>query len=408
MTPKSKEMIQYTSEHGFMPQEEMLESQKGGIQLNIGIPKDRANGERRVVLIPESVELLVRNGHRVMVEHNAGLGAFYTDHEYSEAGAEIKYDPREIYKADIILKVAAPNDEELEYIDSRKVLMSSLHWKDHNSVFYRSLLAKKLTAFAFEKIRDKNGVYPVIRSMSEIAGNTSILLAAEYLSSTKYGRGSIFGGFSGIAPTDVVVIGAGTVGEFATRSALGMGAHVKVFDNDVGRLRRIQETQNQRIYTSIIQPKRLAETIKTADVVIGALRPVEGMTPVVVSEEMVQNMKKGAIIIDVSIDHGGCFETSEPTTHERPVFQKYNVTHYCVPNMPSRAPRTASVSLSNFFAPILLSISENGGVDEVLKKDYGFRKGAYLYKGILTDKNIAKRFQLSFQDIDLLIAAFHK
>jgi len=408
MTAQKKEMIQYTSEHGFLPQEEMLERQKGRIQLNIGIPKDRANNEKRVVLVPESVELLVRNGHRVIVEQNAGNGAFYTDQEYSEAGAEIKYDPREVYKADIVLKVAAPNDEELDYLDNRKVLMSSLHWKDHKSDFYRTLLAKKLTAFAFEKIQDKNGVYPVIRSMSEIAGNTSILVASEYLSSTEYGRGSIFGGFSGIAPTDVVVIGAGTVGEFATRSALGMGAQVKVFDNDIGRLRRIQETQNQRIYTSTIQPKRLAEALKTADVAIGALRPVEGMTPVVVSEEMVQNMQKGAVIIDVSIDHGGCFETSEPTSLEAPVFQKYNVTHYCVPNMPSSAPRTASVALSNFFAPILLSISEYGGVDEVLKKDYGFRKGVYLYKGILTDKNIARRFQFSFQDIDLLIAAFHK
>ncbi len=408
MTSKKKELLLYTSEHGFMPQEEMLERQKSNIQLSIGIPRDRANDEKRVVLIPESVELLVRNGHKVIVEHNAGIGAFYTDREYSEAGAEIKYDPREVYQADIIVKVAAPNEEELNYIDHRKVLMSSLHWKDHKSNFYRTLQAKKITAFAFEKIQDKSGIYPVIRSMSEIAGNTSVLVAAEYLSSTEYGRGSIFGGFSGISPTDVIVIGAGTVGEFATRCALGMGAQVKVFDNDIGRLRRIQEMQNQRIYTSIIQPQRLAKALETADVVIGALRPVEGMTPVVVSEEMVQNMKKGAIIIDVSIDHGGCFETSEPTTHKMPVFQKYNVTHYCVPNMPSRAPQTASVSLSNFFAPILLSISENGGVDEVLKKEYGFRKGVYLYKGILTDKNIARRFQFSFQDIDLLIAAFHK
>lgn len=408
MTPKKKNLVQYTSEHGFMPQEEMLEKHQGGSKLTIGIPKDRAKFENRVVLIPESVELLVRNGHNVLVEHNAGLGAFYTDQEYSESGAQICYEPREVYKADIILKVAAPSPEELEYIDGRKVLMSSLHWKDHKSDFYRTLSRKKITAFAFEKIQDKSGVYPVIRSMSEIAGNTSILVAAEYLSSTEYGRGSIFGGFSGIAPTDVVVIGAGTVGEFATRSALGMGAQVKVFDNDIGRLRRIQEMQNQRIYTSIIQPKRLAKALESADVVIGALRPVEGMTPVVVTEEMVQNMKKGAVIIDVSIDHGGCFETSDPTNHKVPVFQKYNVTHYCVPNMPSRAPQTASVSLSNFFAPILLSISENGGVDEVLKKDFGFRKGVYLYKGILTDRNIARRFQLSFQDIDLLIAAFHK
>ncbi|MGM0566455.1 MAG: alanine dehydrogenase [Bacteroidota bacterium] len=399
---------QYSAAHGFYPQEEMLESRVSGCQLKIGVPRERAPYENRVVLIPEAVELLAASGHEVMVEQGAGDAASFSDKEYSEAGASVKYSADEVYAADIILKVAPPVEEELNFLESRKVIISSLHWRIRNKQFYNTLMAKKITAFAFEKIQDHRGIYPVIRSMSEIAGNTAILQAAEYLSSIKHGRGSILGGFSGIEPTSVVIIGAGTVGEYATYVALGMGAQVKVFDTSISRLRRLQELQNQRIHTSVIQPRSLAEAVKNADVVIGALRPVNGRTPVVVSEEMVQQMKNGAVIIDVSIDHGGVCETSEPTSHQKPVFQKYNVTHYCVPNIPAKVPRTASVALSNFFAPILLDISESGGVDEVLKKSTGLRNGVYIYKGIITDRNIAGKFKYNFQDIDLLIAAFQK
>jgi alanine dehydrogenase len=408
MTSQDKTFSQYSASYGFYPQEEMLESRISGCKLKLGIPKERAPFETRVALIPEAVEMLVANGHQVLVEHGAGESATFTDQEYSDAGAQIKYSPKEVYTADIILKVAPPVEEELGMLETRKVVMSSLHWRGRPQQFFSQMMSNKITAFAFEKIQDNNGIYPVIRSMSEIAGNTAVLQAAEYLSSTKHGRGSILGGFSGIAPTSVVIIGAGTVGEYATYTALGMGAEVKVFDNSISRLRRIQGFQNQRIYTSLIQPRRLAAAVRNADVVIGALRPVEGRTPVVVSEEMVQGMMKGAVIIDVSIDHGGVFETSEPTDHHKPVFQKYNVTHYCVPNIPARVPRTASIALSNFFAPILMTISESGGVDEMLKKEPGLRNGVYLYKGILTDKNIAGKFHLTYQNIDLLIAAFQK
>lgn len=401
-------MSDYASSYGYFPQEEMLESRISGCRLKLGLPKERAPYERRVVLTPEAVELLVANGHEVFVENGAGEGAFFSDKDFSEAGAQIKYSAKEVYAADIILKVAPPAAEEMELLEPRKVIISSLHWRNHQKDFYTHLMNKKITAFAFEKIQDHRGIFPVIRSMSEIAGNTAILQAAEYLSSTSYGRGSILGGFSGIEPTSVVVLGAGTVGEYATYTALGMGAEVKVFDSSISRLRRIQELQNQRISTSLIQPRSLAKALKQADVVIGAMRPVEGSTPVVISEDVVRQMKKGAVIIDVSIDHGGVSETSEPTTHNKPVYQKYDVTHYCVPNIPSKVPRTASIALSNFFAPILLSIGESGGVDEVLKKNAGLRSGVYLYKGILTDKNIASKFRMSFQDIDLLIAAFHK
>ena len=408
MGSQKNNMPSYTSSYGYFPQEEMLESRVSGCKFKLGIPRERAPYEWRVVLTPEAVEMLVANGHEVLVEHNAGEGAFFSDKDFSDAGAQIKYSAREVYAADIILKVAPPAEEEMELLEPRKVIISSLHWRNHQKEFYSHLMSKKITAFAFEKIQDDRGVYPVIRSMSEIAGNTAILQAAEYLSSTTYGRGSILGGFSGIEPTSVVVLGAGTVGEYATYTALGMGAEVKVFDTSISRLRRLQALQNQRVFTSLIQPRTLSKALKQADVVIGAMRPVNGNTPVVVSEETVQQMKKGAVIIDVSIDHGGVSETSEPTTHHKPVYQKYDVTHYCVPNIPSKVPRTASVALSNFFAPILMAIGESGGVDEVLKSNSGLRNGVYLYKGILTDRNIAGKFTISFQDIDLLIAAFHK
>lgn len=407
MGSQQKGSQQFSSSYGFYPQEEMLESKVKGCKLRLGIPRERAEQEKRVALIPEAVEMLVQNGHEVLVEHGAGEDALFPDKEYSDAGAQIKYDAREVYSADIILKVAPPVEEEIELIEPRKVIFTSLHWRNHPQAYYKNLIAKKITGFAFEKIKDQDGVYPLIRAMSEIAGNKSIMLAAEYLSSTKYGRGSIFGGFTGLSPTSVVILGAGTVGEYATYTALGMGAAVKVFDNNISRLRRIQQLQNQRIYTSMIQPKRLKEAIEQADVVIGAMRPVDGRTPVVVCEEMVRQMKKGAVIIDVSIDHGGVCETSQPTTHKQPVYQVYGVTHYCVPNIPSQVARTASEALSNFFAPILMAISEQGGVDEVLKKEKGLRNGVYIFKGILTDKNIAKKFNLSFHDIELILAAFH-
>jgi alanine dehydrogenase len=352
--------------------------------------------------------MLVRNGHEILIESKAGENANFTDQQYSDAGAKIVYDVREIFQAEIILKVAALSQEEIEITDTRKIIFSSLHWRKHKSDYYRNLMRKKLTAFYFEGIQDNNGIYHIIRSMSEIAGNTAMMIASDLLSSTQYGQASIPGGFTGVEPTNVVIIGAGTVGEFACRTALGMGAEVKVFDNSVNKLRRLQEIQQHRFYTSVIQPKRLAKALEQADIVIAALRPVNGITPVVATKEMVQNMKKGAVIIDLSIDHGGCFETSEETSHHQPVFTKYGVTHYCVPNMPSKTPRTASIALSNFFAPILQSVSEKGGIDGMLRSHRGLRNGVYLYKGIITDKNIAGKFQFNYQNIDLLIAAFNE
>jgi len=389
-----------------MPQEERLEVKRGQKNLVIGVPKESAFSENRIPLDPDAVSLLVHHGHQVLIEADAGKAAHFPDAEYAEMGAEIVYDTRKIFSSDIVLKIAPPTLDEIDMMGTKQTIISSIHTSAINEEYFRRLLIKRITALAFEYVQDKAGTFPVIRAMSEIAGNTSMLVAAEYMSNPEYGRGKMLGGFSGISPTEVVILGAGTVGEYATRAALGMGAFVKIFDNSVYKLRRLQNNLNTRVYTSMIQPRILLNALRSADVVIGAIHSAYGRTPVVVTEEMVQQMKSGAVIIDVSIDQGGCFETSEVTDHRNPVFKKYGVTHYCVPNIASKVPHTASYALSNFLSPILLRFGEEGGVEKVLHTDYGVRQGVYLFNGISTNKFLSDSFHLPFQDINLLMAAF--
>jgi len=388
------------------PQEEMLEVARHKSNLSIGVPKEKIPEENRVALVPEGVELLTRLGYPVMVETGAGLNARFTDHEYSEAGAHVTYSPEEVFKADLILKVAPLIDSETEWMRPKQTLISAVQITTQQNEYFRRLMNKKITALAFELIRDKTQSFPVIRAMSEIAGATSIFIAAEYLSSPDFGRGKMFGGFTGIRPSEVVIIGAGTVGEFAARSALGLGALVKVFDHSVYRLRRLQNNLGARIYTSIPHPKVLVDSMRSADVVIGAVHSPAGKSPCLISETMIKEMKEGSIIIDVSIDQGGCFETSKPTTHSNPVFKVHGVTHYCVPNIASRVPHTASQALSNIFVPVIMNICAEGGIESLIKKDYGVRQGVYLFNGTLTNLSVSKIFNLPFQDIELLMAAF--
>jgi len=390
-----------------MPQEETLEMARQRSSLTIGVPKEISLQENRVSLVPDGVALLCRNQHQVMVETGAGLTAHFTDHEYSEAGAQIVYSSQEVYKADIILKVAPVVAQEIEWLRPKQTLISSLQMAMQCEEYFRGILAKKVTALAFELIRDKTNQLAVIRAMSEIAGSTSIFIAAEYLADPDYGRGKMFGGFSGIRPSEVVIIGAGTVAEFAARSAMGLGALVKIFDNSVYRLRRIQNNLGQRVFTSILHPKVLVESMRTADVVIGAIHSPEGRTPCIITEEMIRQMKEGAMIIDISIDQGGCFETSKPTSQTDPVFKIHGVTHYCVPNIASKVPHTASQALNNIFVPVILDIGTSGGIENLLKADWGVRQGVYIFNGIISNLFISRQFNLPFQDIDLLMAAFH-
>jgi len=386
-----------------LPQEEMLEIKKRKGSLFIGIPKEISFQERRVGLVPEAVHLLVANGHRVRVEAGCGIGANFSDNDYSEAGAEICSDRKEIYACDIIFKVAPPSEEEADLMVGNQTFISALQIATQPKEILKKLIAKKITAVAWDYIKDEEGVFAVVRTLGEIAGTTSILVAGELLSSFSSGKGMMLGGIAGVQPTEVVVIGAGTVGEFATRAALGLGASVKVFDNSLSKLRRIQNDIGSRVYTSIIQPKVLAKAIRRADVVIGALRSPLGRTPCVVSENMIESMKLGSVVVDVSIDQGGCFETSRITNHIDPTFVKHGVIHYCVPNIASRVSRTASFALSNIFSPLILEMGNNGGSVELIRRNEGFRNGVYIYKGVLTSEVLGKVFDLKYKNIELLL-----
>jgi alanine dehydrogenase len=386
-----------------IPQEEMLEIARKKGRLNIGVPRESSFQERRVALVPEAVSLLVANGHEIKVETKAGVNAKFSDKDYSEAGAQIVYDSKEVFQCDIIFKVSPPIEEEVEMMTSGQTLISALQITMQPKKILQKLMEKKVTAIAWDYIRDNEGHFPVVRAMGEIAGNTALLIAAEILSSFNDGKGVMLGGIAGVQPTEVVVLGAGTVGEYATRSAIGLGCSVKVFDSSLSKLRRLQSSIGTRMYTSIIQPKVLSKALMRADVVIGAVRSSIGRTPCIVSEEMVSNMKQGAVIIDVSIDQGGCFETSEVTNHESPTFDKFGVTHYCVPNIASRVSRTASFAISNIFSPILLEMGDHGGCKELIKDNYGFRSGVYMYKGTLTSEILGKVFDLRYKEIELLL-----
>lgn len=389
------------------PLGEMLEYGHKRSSISIGIPCETQQFEARVGLIPEGVRHLTNQGNIVIMQSGSGLPAHFSDHEYSEAGARIVDSAAEVYKADVVLKIAPPTIDEIELMHQRQVIISTLHWQVQPQSFFRKLINNKITAIAFEYLKDKAGFTPVVRGMGEIAGTTAIHIAAMYLSDAEIGRGIMLGGFTGIAPTEVVIIGAGTVGEFAARSALALGATVRVFDDNLYKLRSLQQNIGSRIFTSILSPSELEKALLSADVVIGAIYSGKERTPMVVSESVVSRMKSGSVIVDVSIDQGGCFETSRITTHANPVFKKYDVIHYCVPNIGSRVPRTASTAFSNIFTPLLLKASELGGLDNLLKQDYPIRQGVYIYNGILTNKQISDYFNLPFKDIELLMAAFH-
>lgn len=391
---------------GLLPQEEMVEVKHNRKTFTIGIPRETNFQENRIALVPDAVGMLCQNGHTVFVENNAGEDAKFTNNEYSDAGAIIKYSTEEVYKSDVVVKVAPPSLQEIEMMQPRLTLFSVMNMMTQDAEYFRQLSRKKITAIAYEIMKDRSGIFPVKRAMSEIAGNTSILIAAEYLSNIEYGKGYMLGGFSGITPSEIVIIGAGTVAEYAARAAMGLGAMVKIFDNNLYKLRAIQEKLNTRVFTSIIQPRVLLKSLKTADVLIGALHSNEGRTQCVVTEDMVAQMKKGSVIIDVCIDQGGCVESSKITDHDNPVYQKFGITHYCVPNIASRVPCTASYALSNFLSTILINIADEGGINGALNTDMWLRSGVYLYNGILTNKVVGHYFKLPYQDINLLIGAF--
>ena len=391
---------------GLLPQEEVLERARKKKNLLIGIPAESDDDENRITLTPQGVEILVNAGHKVIIETMAGEGANYSNLAYSEVGGIVVDEKAEVYKCDLILKVSPLTLEEIDLLIGKQIVISALLITSSTEEYFRKLIQKKITALSFEFIRDKNDSFPVLNTMNEISGSTSILIAAEYLSNVNKGKGVMLGGITGITPTEVVILGAGIAGESAARTALGLGATPKVFDCCPIRLKNLEDNLGQRIFTSVIHPPVLEKALLSADVAIGALQRNLDDLDFTVSEEMVKKMKNGSVIVDISVDRRPCFETSVVTSHSKPILRKHGVIHYCVPNMPSRVSRTASIALSNVFISLLLKKGNMGGIRQLIKEDAGIREGVYIYDGILTNDYIGNYFGILSKDIELLLAAF--
>lgn len=389
----------------FLYQEKEVFWDKRQKKLILGIPNELSKGENRICLTPEAVRCLVAMGHEILLQRGAGDNANYSDREYCDMGAVIVDSTEEVYTADIIIKATSVCLADTRYMRDRQIILSPLKLCDVKKEAIVEMMQRKVTALGFDLIKDDDGFYPVVRIMSEIAGNSAIMIASEYLNNSRGGKGIILGGVSGITPTEIVILGAGTLGEYAARTAIGLGAIVKVFDHSVAQLRHLNEVLGQRVFTSVFHKPVLDKALTSADVVIGAMRCLDNRSNIVVTEEQVRMMKKGAVIVDMAIDHGGCIETAGPTTHEKPVYTYEGVIHYCVPNVLSRVARTASIAYSNVFLPLLENVASQGGFTNMIRLNAGVREGVYVYNGILTKEIIADKFGLSSRDIELLIAA---
>ena len=396
----------FTRESGLMTMEKPLKKSEEHEALRIGVPREVANEERRVSIAPSGVSTLVANGHEVYVEQGAGRQAHFRDDEYSEAGAELVDGPGDLYsRCDLIVKVGPPDDNEVDLLQERQTLISALNLGGTEPDFLRRLMNLKITGIGFEFIRDPDGTFPLVRMMHEITGSMSIQIAGRYLESNEGGKGVMLGGISGVPPATVVILGAGVVGEWAARTALGYGAHVIVLDSELGALRALEHSLDRRITTAMASEQYTRQAVRSADVVIGAMMSEDHRSPVLVTEEMIAEMTAGGVIVDAVMDQGGCVETSRPTTHSDPVYRRHDVIHYCVPNMPSNAARTATYALTHVLVPYLLKIGEAGSINEALWQDEGLRNGTYVYRQHLTKKSLATMFGMPHRDIELLIAS---
>jgi alanine dehydrogenase len=405
MAEKKSQYSDIAARIGMMPKEALMEVGNKKGSMYIGIPKEVTFKDNRVPLTPPSVGVLINNGHRVVIESGAGTGSNFSDKDYAEVGAEIVQDAKAVFEADLIVKIAPMAEKQLDMIKPGQKLISAINLPSLKDKHIKKLMDAKVTAMALEYVREEAGIFPFVRSMSEIAGHSAILIASELLNNVNDGKGVLLGSVSGNPPSTVVVLGAGVVGEFAVRTALGLGAEVRVFDNNIYKLMRLQNNIGQRIFTSVINPKVLRKELANCAVAVGAIHAESGLAPTVVSEDMVEEMKPGSVIIDVSIDQGGCFETSDMTTHDKPTFRKHDVIHYCVPNIASRVARSASYAISNLLLQMLIKAQDVGGIERLIHFDPNTRHGIYLYKGSLTNEYLAQRYDLKFTDLDLLFAA---
>lgn len=397
----------FFTEGQYATQVETLEVMGNGKGIKIGIPKENHVTEHRVALVPNSIRSITGYGHRVMVESDAGVKASYEDEHFAKAGAKITKDSKSIYDADIVVRVSPPSLEEIDLMKPGQILLSSIPLPMLDAEYMVKVKEKRITAMAMEHLRDVTGTLPIVRIMGEMAGRMAILTASELLSTQAGGRGVMLGGVSGVPPAKVVILGAGVVGEHATRTALGLGASVRLFDNDINKIIRLQNIVGRQLHTSSINPEYIAYQLLSADVVISAIYSKSGRSPILVTDEMVSNMKSGAVIVDVSIDQGGCIETSQVTTHVKPTYKKYGVTHYCVPNIAAKVPRTSSAAISNILTPMLLNIGSQRSIYDFLHQNNGVRNGVYAYEGHITKEYLAKRFDMKYTALELLLASRH-
>jgi Alanine dehydrogenase len=396
----------FERERGLMTMEKPLKEEEEGQSLRIGVPREVANDERRVALAPSGVSALVANGHEVYVEQGAGRQAHFQDEEYDDSGAELVEAPDDLYsQCDLIVKVGPPDDEEMTLLQEGQILLSALNLGGTTPEFLRHLMRMKVTGIGFEFIRDPDGTFPLVRMMHEITGSMAIQVAGRYLESNEGGKGVMLGGISGVPPATVVILGAGVVGEWAARTALGYGANVIVLDTELGALRALEHYLDRNVTTAMASEQYLRKSVRSADVVVGAMMAGGERSPMLVTEEMVASMSPGGVVVDAVMDQGGCVETSRPTSHSDPVYRRHDVVHYCVPNMPSNAARTASYALTHVLVPYLLHIGEAGSINEALWRDEGLRNGTYVYRQHLTKKSLASMFGMNHRDIELLIAS---
>lgn len=389
-----------------IPQELAVRTSREHRSLRIGVPKESFFQENRVAITPDTAGVLVANGHEVYIEHDAGRGARYADTDYSEVGAIVCYKVEDVFKqAEIVIKVSPLSGEEISLLRDNQTLISAVNLGSLTPDYLNALIRKNITAIGFEFLRSADRSLPLVQMMSEIAGVSSIHIASELLTGNDDGQGILLGGVTGIPPAEITIIGAGTVGFNAAQTAMGMGARVRIIDEEIYKLRRIEKELGINVYTSVAQGNYVREAVAASDVIIGAAYRDGERAPMVVTEEMVQDMREGSVIIDVAIDQGGCVETSRRTTHDQPTFTKHGVIHYCVPNIASRVARTASIAVSNILGPLLVNVGDHGGFEALMRYNDGLKSGVYIYRRHLTKKNIASLFgmTMNYRDIELLI-----
>ena len=389
-----------------LPLEQRQRIGEKGRTMRVGVPSESDNAERRVALAPYAARILVDAGHEVSVEAGAGSLAHFSDEEYAEAGARVVDTPTELYAAsELVVKVFPPRADELTLMQDRQILISALHLGGLTAETLKGLMDLRATGIGFEFITDADGTLPIVRMMHEISGVMAVQTAARLLESAAGGRGLVLGGISGVPPSTVVILGAGVVGEWAARSALGYGAQVIVLDTDLAALRALEHYLDRRVTTAVANDQYVRQAVQNADVVIGAMLTAGQRSPVAVTEETIRAMKPGSVIVDLVMDQGGCIETSRPTTLDDPTFVLHDVVHHCVPNLPSNAARTATYALSNVLIPYVLDIGDAGSINDALWTNVSLRTGTYVYRRHLTKKSLATMFAMPHRDIELLIAS---